>query len=95
MFRSPWMGLAIVACPVLAAMAASTPAPVVLTAAATSPLTLSDAIARALQDNPGMTSAEAGRYETESVWKDTLVHAHINAKTGEITRAGHPGDGCN
>lgn len=59
MFRSPWIGLAVLACPVLAAVAASTPlpAPVVSTAAATSSLTLSDAIARALRDNPALQAA--------------------------------------
>lgn len=59
MFRFPWIGLAVLACPVLAAMAASmsVPVPVVTMAAASSTLTLSDAIARALQNNPSLKAA--------------------------------------
>lgn len=60
MFRSPWIGLALLACPVLAAVAAGTPAPVPVVSAAAAaalPFTLSDAIARALQNNPSLKAA--------------------------------------
>lgn len=59
MFRFLWIGLAILACPVSVALAADTPvpAPVVSAAAATPLLTLSDAIARAVQNNPSLKAA--------------------------------------
>lgn len=38
---------------------------------------------------------EAGRYETDAVWKETMVHVHVDAKTGEITRVSHQEDGYN
>lgn len=59
MFRFPWIGLAVVACPALAALAAGTPvpAPVVSTASTMPSLTLSDAVARVLQDNPALRAA--------------------------------------
>ncbi|WP_313919589.1 TolC family protein [Tahibacter sp.] len=59
MLRYSWIGLAVLAWPTLAVAAAGIPlsAPVVLTAAAAQPLTLSDAIARALQDNPALKAA--------------------------------------
>lgn len=59
MFRFPWIGLAVLACSVPAALAAATPvpAPVDSTAAATASLTLSDALARALRDHPSLKAA--------------------------------------
>lgn len=59
MFRFPWIGLAVLACPVLTAVAAgpSVRVPAVSATGAPQPLTLSDAIARALQDNPALKAA--------------------------------------